>query len=547
MKKLYFTILGIAVCSAMQAQTVYDALTFSQNDYYGTARSMAMGNAMTAVGSDLGSIIINPAGSAVAPYAQFTLTPALSISSVAAGLADGSGTDKTIRKRFTMPNYGVTLNFNSGKSRGLKNLTFGFIATMSDDYNRQMTSGGLTSTSYAGNLSSYARAQGYTVDEMMQAGEDMAKGYDTSVDWISVMGYKCGAIRHPEGTGDAYWAGITEEYVLEKDGELLYDTLYQNPVDMEYTQSTWGTKTDYIFNLGANISDFLFIGVNMGCITSNYRLSSTIRENAVRGQQYQNYFRDLEHNYSYNAKTSGIYGKFGIILTPVAGLRLGAAFTTPTVITVSENWQNDMTVRTYRDATGDGYSNAYASTPLSENRYKVSTPLRFNVGAAYTFGSVLMLSADYELVDYSQTRFESISRWQNNFTELNRRINGTYKEPNVDSNYDFLTRSHIVRAGAELKLIPECAIRGGYGFSTAGVAYYENGVATNLVSNTHYASFGIGYDSPKSFFFDLACRLKFCPESHVLVYSDYIAEYRSPVVQSKQLLTTVLATFGWRF
>jgi hypothetical protein len=44
---------------------MYDGLTFSQNNYYGTARSIGMGNAMTAVGGDLGSIGINPAGSAV--------------------------------------------------------------------------------------------------------------------------------------------------------------------------------------------------------------------------------------------------------------------------------------------------------------------------------------------------------------------------------------------------------------------------------------------------------------------------------------------------
>ncbi len=547
MKKVIFSILGIAVCTAMQAQTVYDALTFSQNDYYGTARSMAMGNAMTAVGSDIGSIIINPAGSAVAPYAQVTITPGLSISSVSAGLSDGNGMDKTIKKRFTMPNYGITLNFDAGKSSVLKNLTFGFVANVSDDYNRKMTSGGLTSTSYAGNLSSYAREQRYTVDEMIKAVEDMSKGYGSDVDWISVIAYKSGAIRHPEGTGDAYWAGATEEYVLEQDGSLMYDTLYQNPVDMEYSSSTWGTKTDYIFNLGANISDFLFIGVNLGFQSSRYRLSSTISENALKGQQYQNYFRNLEYNYSYSARTSGIYGKFGIILTPVAGLRIGAAFTTPTVVTVSENWQNEISVSSYRDASGDGHSDAYAGTPLSENRYKISTPLRFNVGAAYTFGNVLMISADYEMADYGQTRFESISGWQNNFTELNRRINGTYREPNIENSYDFLTSSHIVRAGVELKMIPEVAIRGGYGFSTGGVAYYDNGVAANLVQNTHSASFGIGYDSPRSFFFDMACRLKFCPESHVLVYSDYMAEYRSPVARSKQMLATVVATFGWRF
>ena len=59
-----FIIISV-LCLAGQAlwgQTYYDAETLGENTYFGTARSIAMGNAMTAVGGDLGSIVINPAG-----------------------------------------------------------------------------------------------------------------------------------------------------------------------------------------------------------------------------------------------------------------------------------------------------------------------------------------------------------------------------------------------------------------------------------------------------------------------------------------------------
>ena len=72
MRKSIFVIsIFLAASAGAGAQTMYDALTFSRNDYYGTAKSIAMGNAMTAVGGDLGSIGINPAGSAVYSYSQF--------------------------------------------------------------------------------------------------------------------------------------------------------------------------------------------------------------------------------------------------------------------------------------------------------------------------------------------------------------------------------------------------------------------------------------------------------------------------------------------
>ena len=62
-------ILAAAFLSVMAlqagAQGWTDALNFSENDYLGTARSVGMGNAMTAVGGDLGSLTFNPAGSRV--------------------------------------------------------------------------------------------------------------------------------------------------------------------------------------------------------------------------------------------------------------------------------------------------------------------------------------------------------------------------------------------------------------------------------------------------------------------------------------------------
>lgn len=71
MRKTAITILlSLASVAAGYAQTAYDALMFSENNYEGTARSVAMGNAFTALGGDLGAVTINPAGSAVANYSQ---------------------------------------------------------------------------------------------------------------------------------------------------------------------------------------------------------------------------------------------------------------------------------------------------------------------------------------------------------------------------------------------------------------------------------------------------------------------------------------------
>ena len=64
----------LLVFSALSAQTMSDALTLGQTNYYGTARTLGMGNAVTAVGGDMGSISINPAGGAVSAFSQVTFS-----------------------------------------------------------------------------------------------------------------------------------------------------------------------------------------------------------------------------------------------------------------------------------------------------------------------------------------------------------------------------------------------------------------------------------------------------------------------------------------
>ena len=50
---------------ALAGQNAWDAMRYSQVNYQGTARSLALGNAVTALGGDFGSITLNPAASAV--------------------------------------------------------------------------------------------------------------------------------------------------------------------------------------------------------------------------------------------------------------------------------------------------------------------------------------------------------------------------------------------------------------------------------------------------------------------------------------------------
>ena len=76
MKKIFFILLAI-VPFYISGQNILDVYNASTSFYQGTAKSMAMGNAMSAVGSDFSSMSINPAGLGLFRSNSFVITPSI--------------------------------------------------------------------------------------------------------------------------------------------------------------------------------------------------------------------------------------------------------------------------------------------------------------------------------------------------------------------------------------------------------------------------------------------------------------------------------------
>lgn len=532
MRKTFITILLTMAGAVGYAQSAYDGLLFSENNYEGTARSVAMGNAFTALGGDLGSITINPAGSAVAGYSQFTITPGLTIaSSTAQGVSpftDGSlpyfeRKMQSSMARFSIPNMGLTINWDTGRTSGLKNMTFGFVVNKAASYDQDVYASGLNSTT------SFMGAMAVDATGMPAAGLDAADAYD-KYPWSTVVGYQSGMI--------STFGGYNDEYVGAS--ELIFDNgdiVLGGDIEQTYGRRTKGGKFDYVFNFGANISDFLYLGANLGLSSTNYSYDDYFKEAAVDPADFEialdngenMYFSQMRHRYWYEADVSGIYAKFGAILTPGYGLRIGAAIQTPVTNTVVERWQYSGSTE-FTSAEYDGY----AYSPEGEYSYVFNSPMRANLGIAYTFGDFAVISADYELCNYGQMRFMEDRNGQSDyFDELNENIK------------DVFGLQNIWRFGAEAKF-GALAVRGGYGFSTSPEKHFDGTYRSNW-------SFGLGYSSKGSFYADFAVRKNSYNNEYYMPYNDYIFNDDGTIADPvPEILITrsdwkVLMTFGWRF
>lgn len=576
MKRTIFTALLSLTAIAAGAQTMYDGLNYSQNNYYGTARSIGMGNAMTAVGGDLGSIGINPAGSAVAGYSQFTITPNLTISSMNAsysaypvGGADRFTNEQNKRlTRFSMPNIGLTFNWKTGNGSGLKAITYGLVVNGTNNFTGKMLAGGRNDkTSYQSAMAVAADGydmdflNGYSIDKdgkRVDRGRDYPYYYGDDFQndpnkgkfapWNVIANAQAGSIANYGDTDDPsyYWRykatteGFSNTGKKDANGNYIYDIFLAGPLNQAYSRNITGSKYDVLFNVGFNFGDTFFVGANLGVTSLNYNYDECYKEAAENpsafeidfGDKGKTCFSDYRTRYSYTADGSGVFGKIGFLWRPVDGLRVGAAVQTPTIMEINERWIQDVNLN-YTDASFNGS----AKTPEGEYSYRLRSPYRLNAGAAFTFAGMALVSADYEMTDYSTMKFMSKDGgWSNDtFSSLNDQIRNC------------MGVSHMVRIGAEFKPLPEIAVRAGYNFTTTPEYVYEGNSKTKLNDRINAFSVGLGYSSNGSFFADIAARMTMLADEYISPYADYLSDLASPMILNKRDIYNVTATIGWRF
>lgn len=527
MKKIVAISIFCLAAVTAGAQTMYDAINYSDVNYYGTARSAALGNAMTAVGGDLGSVGINPAGAAVAGFSQFTLTPGLSISStnatyapVAYGKVTGKGTEP--QTRFIFPNFGFMMNVDTRRDYGLKNYTFGFTVNTTNVFNERMSVGGQNDdTSLLGERAFFA--SGIPAGDLLP-GTGYNPYYDSDYSWRDILALQSGMIAN-YGEGDADYVGANE--VIFDDGTIGLG----GPINQSYFRQRTGSKSDALINMAFNYNDKLYFGANLGITSLTFKESINRLETPVNVNDFYIIMDDQEtawtnarERYSLELEGTGIYGKFGLIWLPMEGLRVGAAIKTPTVMTINQRWLWDAI------CNFQGFNSDLYETPVGEYEYQLISPFNFNLGAAYTVGNQAMLSVDWERTDYRSMRFREVDRGfgYDSFAEDNSYI---HQNAGVTNNF---------RVGAEYKPLPAFALRAGYSYKN----YAEK--AAGVKDLTHTGSIGFGYSSPGSFFLDAAVRYTKCPDSWFYPYHDYL-DVRSPEVFVAKNMMDVILTLGWRF
>ena len=477
MKKYIFLLALSFSVSIVQSQEISDAMRYTQDNLNGTARFRAMSGAFGALGGDLSSLNVNPAGSAVFTNNQMTLTLSNFDTKNKSNYFGTTASEKN--NSFDLNQAGAVFIFNNKNSNSTwKKISLGVNYENISNFDNGIFSAGTNPInsigdyflSYSNNSNNGAPVPQEFVNT--NSGESIS-------DLYSFLGSNLPNNQYPNLNGFAAQQAFLgyQGFVIDAVDQTSNSPYTSNvPKGGSYYQENSIYSTGYngklSFNAATSFKDQLYIGLNLNSHFTDFHKSSTFYEDndtpltsdyTVSRLSFEN---DL---YTYG---TGFSFQLGAIAKITNEIRLGLAYESSTWYTLNDELSQRLNV--VSSATNAEDTNDVVNPQVVNiyEPYKLQTPSKLTGSFAYVFGKSGLISIDYAVKDYSNTKFKPVT--DPYFIELNSDMNS------------ILDTTGELRIGAEYK-IEALSLRAGYRYEQSP---YKNSVTIGDL--TGYSA-GIGY------------------------------------------------------
>lgn len=373
MRRLLFITALVILQLNLFSQYAEEALRYSQIYYQGTARNMAVGGAMGAMGGDFSVLSTNPGGLAIFRSNDFSISLEGFSRKVSSdynnSMADAS------KSMFDISNIGYVISKQIGRSgRGWKYWQLGFGMNRLNNYN---TSATIIGPSNGTSKLDVYQAQANGVEYQLIEDTHGPYAFDLSPAWWT---YLLDTI-----------PGYTDLYYIPLDSGGVMQT---------QTTNIKGSNNEFLVSGSANFDDILYLGATLGLPYLRY-----IRESIYAESDPDNLHSNLNNwSQTENIETTGwgVNFKIGAIVRPIDWIRIGLSFHTPTYyFSMKDKWYT----YTYANYTGnDQYT---AESPDGEYKYKLTTPMRFIGSLGFVIKEIGFISGEYEYAGYNQSKFKA--------------------------------------------------------------------------------------------------------------------------------------------
>ena len=514
-------------------------LSFTSHNY-GTARSMGMGNAFTALGADMASAMLNPAGIGMYVDSDLSLSPMMqfSKSKTEGGEPFYTNEFKDHSERFGMSSIGAVFTTYRGTG-ALTNLNIGVAYNRVADFNYNTKSASIGNSAVNSSMANLFCTLSNIDGLQTNSDGSMSFGNDPYY-WGATLAYK---------------NGLTNK---DAEGWFIDRIAPYAEIDQYSATEVRGSLGEYDFTMGMNFADIVYVGATIGIQSLNYKRSVYYGENYFYPNDEYPSGDDMPYqleymNYEQRTRISGtgINFKLGVTVRPVNWWRVGIAYHTPTFMNATLRYGADMWSATYSAANNpDGYNldkNGYTyfnvGTPVwedaGENSWNYTSPSRLLLGTAFTLGGRVILSADYERSWYQSVKLKDSPIYGLDYTDITKMV---------------FQGSNTVRVGAEAYLLPFLAVRAGYIYSGNTLRKgYENIIAGHtLPTRQEYITAGLGIKFNEVVYLDLAYQYgttKYTAHQtfYYTDYNDFDNNIESIVFNDKVSRHIAVVTLGFRF
>lgn len=475
------------VAASTFAQGEIDALRYSKNDLYGTARSMAMGGAFGALGGDQSGVSINPAGIAV--YRSSEVVGTLGLGNESSKI--GSLSENKFFGGFD--NLGF-ISYFPLRSNTVPLINFGFTYNRLKSFEKKYSAeGNNRSSSWTDFV-----AQGFWETDPSLLGNDnnVDPFYRTNgAPWMPILAYQ-GFLIYPVNDDKGKHAGY--ESVLNPNDKI------SNKINVKEK----GSIDNYDFTIGTTINNTLNLGLALSVTSIDYSSSSVYSENFPSGN---NEGFDIDNLYSTSGAGFGV--KLGVIYRPVNSLRIGVAYQSPTWYNLTDSYWPIMSYKidSYINKLSPENQTEYNAVKNKEVNtgqdlfdYSFQTPDKWTFSIANVMNDNFILSLDYDLTNYKNMKYSGSTQNDLHFNSINSLVKGNYKP------------SSSVRVGGEYRFTPQFSGRLGYAWvqNPYDNTYSEKGYASiggqttipffRMEGDANYFTGGLGYRFNRNFYLDFA-------------------------------------------
>ena len=452
----------------VSAQETYENARLMETDLNGTARYVAMGGAMDALGADISTISTNPAGIGMFRHSMVSTSFGIVSQEGAKNFRTGDKTNASFDQ------IGFVWSNRTNKT-SFFNFAFNF--HKSQNFNYILSAAGQLDGNSSQNGLSHVKAIGQTVDG------------------VSTYLYD-----KRDAMGTAWWTNQLDNlyyntFILDENGE---NPGWNAASDFLMNRANTGYIGEYDINLSGNINNRVYLGLTVGIHDVHYKGVSEYTEHLL-GYDDGNVVPvgPVTIDDERTITGTGVDVKAGIIFRPVESspFRIGLSVATPTFYKLKSQSSTRLINNTEYRVNNTEYRVPNPNyVAKSSYEFKLYTPWKFGLSLGHTIDQFIALGAGLEYADYSSMDTREIT---DEYYDYYYDTTTTNSESDVEMNRhtaETLKGVLQLKLGAEVKIDKNFAVRFGYNY--ASPMYKENGskdfdidsYGTNCASSTDFTN-----------------------------------------------------------